>query len=187
MNKALRVSLVAILTLVFFGTSSAQKVKLAHVNTMELMQQLIVKDSVEKQLERLQREMQMDLQKKQMELNKSYQEYLGAKDTLSKIMLKMREEALREQQQQLEVLPQQYEQAFQSTQNELIEPIRIKVEAAIEKVSKAGEYTYVFDSSALLYSGGGLDITDLVRTELGLPKPDPNAPKPTSNLLVPGQ
>lgn len=183
----LRICLVGIFTIVSLS-SYGQKAKLAHVNTLELMQQMVVRDSVEIQLERLQREMRLDLQKKQMELNKSYQDYLGAKDTLSKTMLKMREEALREQQQQIEiVLPQQYEQALQATQGELMEPIRTKVETAIKKVSEAGGYVYVFDGSALLYAGGGIDITDQVRTELGLPKLDPNNPLPSSDLLSPGQ
>ena len=187
MKKITRICLFGMLAFVSLN-ALGQKAKLAHVNTLELMQQMIVRDSVEIQLERLQREMRMDLQKKQMELNKSYQDYLGAKDTLSKTMLKMREEALREQQQQIEmVLPQQYEQALQATQGELMEPIRTKVEAAIKKVSLAGGYMYVFDGSALLYTEGGIDITDLVRTELGLPKLDPNNPLPSSNLLTPGQ
>lgn len=154
-----------------FSSADAQTLKLAHVNTVELMQQLIVKDSVEIKLEQLQKEMQLDLQKKQQELNNNYQEYLIQKDSLSKIMVKMREESLREQQQQLEVLPQQYDQAFQAQQAEFMQPIRAKLEVAIQDISKAEGYTYVFDASGLLYNKGGIDITEKVRTNLGLPKP----------------
>ena len=174
MKNTVKILSVFILT-VLVQTSFAQKIKLGHVNTTEIMQQIIERDSVEKQLEQLQAEMQKDLQKKQQTLNKNYQDYLGQKDSLSKIMVKMREEALRDQQQQLEVLPQQYEQAFQSTQNELIQPIKAKVDAAISKVSKANAFTYVFDTTTVLFTEGGIDITELVRTELALPKPTPAA------------
>jgi outer membrane protein len=150
--------------------ANAQEVKLAHVNTVSLMQQLIVKDSIEYQLEQLQKEMQLDLQKKQQELNANYQEYLAQKDSLSKIMVKMREESLREQQQQLEVLPQQYDQAFQAQQAEFMQPIRAQLEVAIQAIAKEEKYTYVFDASGLLYNKGGIDITDKVRSKLNLAK-----------------
>lgn len=168
---SLKVLISGAIFLASFNSADAQKIKLAHVNTVELMQQLIVKDSVEVQLERLQKEMQMDLQKKQQELNKNYQDYLTQKDSLSKIMVKMREESLREQQQQLEVLPQQYDQAFQATQGELMQPIRAKLESAIKAVSKKNGYTYVFDASTLLFSDGGEDITEIIRQNLNLEKP----------------
>lgn len=168
-------SIKRVVGIVFFTlliqTSFAQKMKLGHVNTTDLMQQLIEKDSIEQQLEELQEEMQKDIQKKQATLNKNYQEYLAQKDSMSKTMVKMKEEALRDQQQQLELLPQQYEQAFQNTQNELILPLKTKIETAIKKVSAANQFTYVFDTAAVLFTEGGVDITDLVRTELGLPKP----------------
>lgn len=187
MKNTIKIIIASLTLLIFTETATAQKIKLAHVNTAELMQQLIAKDSVEIKLERIQKEMQKDIQKKQAALQKNYQEYLAVKDSLSKIMVKMREESLREQQQQLEVLPQQYDQAFQSEQEELIYPIRIKLEEAIKKVSEAGAYTYVFDASTLLFSAGGIDITESVRQELGLPKFDGNAKNTASPFLNQGQ
>lgn len=179
---------VAVAALVLATTLTAaagESLKIGHVNTVILMQQLIVKDSVEFQLENLQREMQSDLQKKQAELNQSYQEYLVQKDSLSKIMVGMREESLRKQQQELEVLPAQYEQAFQATQAELMQPIRIKLEGAIKKLAAEGNYTYILDSASLLYAQGE-DLTEKVRTKLGLPKPDP-ALLNKANSAVPGR
>ncbi|MFT6716734.1 MAG: outer membrane protein [Saprospiraceae bacterium] len=167
----LKLIITAIIILSSLNSTEAQNAKLAHVNTAELMQQLLVKDSVEIKLAQLQKEMQMDLQKKQQELNKDVQEYLVQKDSLSKIMVKMREESLREQQQQLEILPQQYDQAFQAQQLELMQPIRVKLQLAILAISDVEGYTYVFDATGLLYSKGGIDITEKVRTELGLVKP----------------
>ena len=50
---AFKLVLSAAILLATFNSSSAQDAKLAHVNTVELMQQLIVKDSIEIKLEQL--------------------------------------------------------------------------------------------------------------------------------------
>jgi len=168
---AFKLILTAVLLFTGFNSTNAQSVKLAHVNTAELMQQIVVKDSIEFKLEQLQKEMQMDIQKKQQNFARDVEEYRLQKDSLSKIMVRMTEERLREQQQQLEILPQQYDQAFQSQRAELIQPIQVKLEQAILAVSEGGGYTYVFDSSTLLYKKGGVDITEKVRAQLGLAKP----------------
>jgi outer membrane protein len=168
---AFKIVLTGVILLAGFNSADAQSAKLAHVNTAELMQQIIVKDSIEFKLEQLQKEMQMDIQKKQLDFKKNYDEYILQKDSLSKILVRMTEERLREQQQQLEVLPQQYDQAFQAQQAEYMQPIRTKLELAIQAISATEGFTYVFDSSTLLYKKGGVDITEKIRTKLGLPKP----------------
>lgn len=171
MKKTVKGILALIIVIISTQNVNAQKTKLGHVNTTELMQQLYVKDSIEQQLTSIQQYMQADIQKKQQELQASYQKFMAEKDTLPEYMVKMREESLAAQQQQLQTLPQEYDQRFQAAQQELVEPLRTKVQKAITKVSKTQAFTYVFDSAALLYSGGGTDITELVRVELGLPKP----------------
>ncbi len=182
MKKSIITLFSTIILLVVSTNIQAQKIKLAHVNTAEIMQQLIAKDSIEIKLAQIQKEMQLDLQKRQAKLNQDYQEYLGKKDSLSKIMLQMTEESLRKDQQQLEVLPQQYEQVFQDNQNQLVQPLKIKLEQAIQKISDEQAYTYVFDASTVLYSKGGTDISAEVRKELGLANPVANG-----SVLAPGK
>ena len=176
MKKSIITLLSTAFLIVLSSNIQAQKIKLAHVNTAEIMQQLIARDSVEIKLAQVQKEMQGDLQKRQAKLTADYQEYLGKKDSLSKIMLQMTEESLRKDQQQLEVLPQQYEQVFQDTQNKLLEPLKLQLEAAIQKISKTQAFTYVFDASTVLYSKGGTDISSTVRQELNLSAVSANAP-----------
>ena len=51
----------------------------------------------------------------------------------------------------------------------LLSPMIARVRAAIEAVGSEHGFTYIFDSSmgATLYNGGE-DVTDLVRTKLGM-------------------
>ena len=62
------------------------------------------------------------------------------------------------------------DQKLQEEQVSLFAPLQEKVKKAIEKVAIANGYTYVLDSSTLLYVDkvNGNDFTDLVKKELGI-------------------
>ena len=53
---------------------------------------------------------------------------------------------------------------------ELYQPILAKAEVAVQAVAKAEGFAYVFDTAnqALVYFDGGIDITPLVKTKLGI-------------------
>ena len=55
-------------------------------------------------------------------------------------------------------------------EQDLFNPLVISVQGAINTVGEEHQFTYIFDSStgATVYTGGGTDVTDLVRTKLGL-------------------
>ena len=56
-------------------------------------------------------------------------------------------------------------------QEELQNPIREKILAAIKSVSEENGFTYIFDTNALLFkSASATDITDLVLKKLGVTK-----------------
>lgn len=57
---------------------------------------------------------------------------------------------------------------FVQKQNELLEPILLKLQTVIEKIAVENNYTVIFDAAAgsLLYAKPSLDITDLVIDEM---------------------
>lgn len=57
---------------------------------------------------------------------------------------------------------------FVQKQNELLEPILIKLQTVIEKVAVENNYTMIFDAAAggLLYAKPNMDITDMVIDEM---------------------
>ena len=79
-------------------------------------------------------------------------------------------------QKQIQQLQERFESFSQTSQIEiqqlqqsLVTPIHQKLQNAIKEVSDENGYTYVFDSSALLYvNPSALDANKLVKTKLGI-------------------
>jgi outer membrane protein len=63
------------------------------------------------------------------------------------------------------------QQALQSKQQEFLEPIYRKVDAAIKAVAKESGYAYVFNSEALLVMPPGDDLLPLVAKKLNVKVP----------------
>ena len=84
-------------------------------------------------------------------------------------------EALQKQKDnELQGLNQKIQQAYQDGQqelqkksNELMQPIVAKVRAAIDAVGKAGNYTYIFEEGAAIYTGSNVvDVTKEVQSKI---------------------
>ncbi len=75
--------------------------------------------------------------------------------------LKLEEEALNK-------FDQESQQKVMDKSEELLKPIRDKVQKAIDDVAKEGGYQYVFDASMgfILYADASTDISELVKTKL---------------------
>ena len=67
---------------------------------------------------------------------------------------------------------QQFEQTaptlIQNQQQELLGKILEKVQNAAQAVGSENGFIYIFDTSVLLYNGGGEDVTPLVKKKLGI-------------------
>jgi outer membrane protein len=103
----------------------------------------------------------------QDEFQKNYEAYEKAKSTLSAADQQTREAELQEQYTKIQNAAQQNQQELQKLQQEKMQPIQQKVMTAIQNVGKAGQYTYIFESSAPLYAGAGSkDVTAEVKAEI---------------------
>ena len=71
----------------------------------------------------------------------------------------------------LEEMPGSFEKDLLKVKEDLYAPIRIKMQAAVDKVSENYQYDYIFDSSygTIIYSKNKTDnIMDYVKSELGI-------------------
>ena len=129
--------------------------KIATVNSQELITAMPEMKAAQ---ERLQEEY-----KKKLEL------YLKDKDTLSEALLKSREQELADLQSRIQRSYQAMQQDMEKQQSTLMTPIQQKLVEAIKKVGDAGGYTYVMETSMILYAGASaIDITAEVKKQLGL-------------------
>lgn len=153
-------------------SSHAQKeLKFGHINTQELMNLMPETDSAKMKLQRETKHLEEELDQMQVELNKKYNDYLANRESLSKLVRDTKEAELQEMQQRLQNFQMSAENELQNLRTELFKPIYDKVNKAIEKVGKANNFTYIFDSSVgavLYYSEQSIDIMPLLKKELGL-------------------
>ena len=72
------------------------------------------------------------------------------------------------------------QQAMQTKQQELLEPIYVKVDNAIKAVAKENGYAYVFNREALLVMPPADDLLQLVAKKLNLKVPPANTGAPSA-------
>ena len=114
---------------------------------------------IQKQVEGKQAEIQafvMDIQKKQE---------LGV---LTPLQLKEAEAKLQKMQEDYQKFLNESEQKLMDKENELVKPVFEEFNAAVKAVCKENKYAYVIDSTFIMYSDGGIDITAKVKEKLGL-------------------
>ena len=155
---------------VMSAASFAQKMKFGYVNTNDIFLTMPERDTVEMRIREDEEYFRTTLEKMKTEYMTAAQALETKKATLSPSQLEMEAGMLQSKEQEFAQFSQAADAKLQEEQVTLFEPLQKKVKAAIEKVAKANLYTYVVDSSTLLYvdTTSGTDITDLVKKELGI-------------------
>ncbi|MEW5846719.1 MAG: OmpH family outer membrane protein [Bacteroidota bacterium] len=172
MRKIFALAIVAALTLGFSGVK-AQNYKFGHINSQELLKAMPDRDSAEAKIKKYAESLQEQVEQLQVEFNKKYQDYLQKRNTFTDAIREMKEKELTDMQQRAQEYQQVAEQDYQRFQSETLKPVIDKADAAIKKVAKANGFTYIFDTSSgvlLYFSEQSIDITPLVKKELGITK-----------------
>ena len=153
------------------NTLSAQ-IKFGHVNTSEIIQSMPDYTKAQEDVNKLQEQYEADLKNMQEELQKKEIEYnkLPA-DTPDNIKQKKEKELL-DMQERLNQTYQDSQQALQKAATEKMQAISNRVLDAVNQVGKEQGYIYIVDTKnkSILYYSTVLstDVTVLVKTKLGL-------------------
>ena len=146
---------------------AVQAQKFGHIDTQVLLGALVNNSDFEskyqaKELEwqSLVTEMETNLQNLQMELE-------DPNANLPDVIRQNKERDFQTQVQNYQSLLQSAEQDLQSYQIELLQPLETQLIEAVNSVGEEHGYTYIFTAGTIIYSGGE-DVTDLVKTKLGL-------------------
>jgi len=170
--KSLKIilSLIAFLAL----TLEVDAQKFGYLDSNALLTELNEVKQANAELEALQKQMQSKGQQMLQDLQTKYNE-VGRKEQQGEISPKQLEDEvtkLRAEEQEIAKFEQEMQQKIFDKQNQLLEPILAKVNAAIKAVAEEQGYTYIFDRSAgtgvLLYADESSDISSSVRTKLGM-------------------
>ena len=157
---------ILIIALMYTALSASAQMKLAHVNSQELLDTMPSRLDALVQLKKFEQDGYKELAEIQKDLEASYKKYEQNKITWSPVILKIEEEKIMKKQQGLEDRQTALQQEMQIYQQELNKPILERVQMAVEIVSDRKKINYVLDESNTLYFKGGMDITAEVLIEL---------------------
>ena len=165
--------LLATLLLVSFSMfAQTEPPKYGHMNLGNLLDGMPQTSAAEAQLRVLadslnQKDslMKMEFQTNYLKLKKEYDE--GA---LTPVQTQQRQAELEKQRQTIQTYEENAQKTLDAKRAELLQPILTKVNEAIAKVAKANGFALVFDvgSGAMLFASETIDVTPLVKKELGL-------------------
>lgn len=150
--------------------SAQQKpLKLAHINTQELMTSMPEYDSATVKMQKLQKQLELDLEALQTELAKKFEEYAQNSKNWTDLVRSSHERDIQTMQQNVEVARQSAQEEFGRKQEEFFQPVREKALKTISEVAQAENITYVIEAQGLLYHApDSKDILPQVREKLGI-------------------
>ncbi len=177
MKVLTRLSIVAIILITAFGTTSAQKFKFGHTNSQSIIESMpetkVAKDELtaltDKHKKRFE-EMQLEYQKKYTEIVENSQLADGSLEKWDELTMEDKQRELMGLQERLQSFEQSATDKINQRQVELFTPISEKLQKAIKDVAIEGGYTYIFDETTLLYfsTEQSIDVTAEIKKKLGL-------------------
>ena len=170
MKKLFRVMFLGVALFVMSGMAQAQ-VKIAHVNTAEILDAMPDKAKAEKDLEKYYGELQSQLQTMAQEYQTKMQDYEANQATMSNLVKQSKEKEIIDIQNRIQQFQANAETEFENKRAELLKPILDKIQTAINAVGKEKGYTYMLDlatGAAVYVSDDAVDATKDVKAKLGL-------------------
>lgn len=163
-------SIIFLCTFLSFSTNVQAQQKIAHINSDELIALMPEYKQAKSEVETYSKVLQKELDDQQAAIQKYLQEVsekinLGQ---MSPLEQKDAEAKLTKMKADLQTAAGKADQKLLDKEQKLTKPLYDKFNAALEKVAKANGYAYIFDLKMAMYTGGGIDATSLVKTELGL-------------------
>jgi len=147
----------------------AQEVKIAYVNTQEIIPLIPEFIAMGKQIDDLNLEFENELKSMNEEYTNKYQAFVQQQDSLTENIRLRRMQEIQDLQQRMDQLYQVAQQTVSQKQEELFRPIQEKMMKAINDVGSENKYTCILNAGNLLYTGDtSIDATPLVKRKLGL-------------------
>ena len=143
--------------------------KFGHLDAQEILLTLPERADAQAQIEATAAEYEGELARMQSELETKFGEYQTKAATWPDAIRQQKEVELQRLDQGLQEFGMTVQNDLAQMEQRLLAPMSERVRVAIEAVGKEQGYTYIFDASTgvTLYNGGD-DVTELVKTKLGM-------------------
>ena len=147
--------------------------KIGHVNIAELIGAMPENDSARIKLQKETEDLNKVLEDMQVAYNNMLDKYSKESANLSEAVKKTKESEIIDQQKRINEFRTNANNQIERRNQELFNPIYVKLNSAIEKVANSKDLTYVLDmskGSVAFASKNSLDLNPLIMTELGIKK-----------------
>ena len=162
---------ILLLSLTFLiSISSFSQNKFGYIDSQELLLLMPERKTAEEEVQTFAKSLESQLQAMTAEYQQSVQEYQANEATYTDLVKQDKVTEITGLEQRIQSFQQNAQQALQSKEQELLEPILQKARQAIEDVASEGDYTYIFDKSvgSILYVKESENIIDQVKKKLKL-------------------
>ena len=165
MKKILIFTIIAL-----FSINSYSQNKFGYIDSQELLLLMPERKTAEEEVQTFAKSLESQLQAMTAEYQQSVQEYQANEATYTDLVKQDKVTEITGLEQRIQSFQQNAQQALQSKEQELLEPILQKARKAIEDVASEGDYTYIFDKSvgSILYVKESENILDKVKKKLKL-------------------
>ena len=171
MNKIFKVFFLVAAFFALNTVASAQTVKIAHVNTNDVMNAMPDKAKAEKNLEKYYNELQEQLKGMYTGYQNKLQDYQSNAETMSNLVKQSKEKELVDLESRITAFQSNAETEFANKRDELLAPLLEKIQNAINAVGKEKGYTYIIDlatGTAVYVGTDAVDVTKDVKNKLGI-------------------
>ena len=144
--------------------------KFGYLNSNELLAMMPESQSMQEELQTYAKGLESQLTAMQAEYEKKVVEYQQNETSYTDIIKQDKIREIEGIQQRVVEFQKNAQQSLSEKEAELFTPIREKAMAAIDKVAREGNYTFIFDSGAgsFLYAAESENVLNLVKSKLGL-------------------
>jgi len=147
----------------------AQELKIAIVNTNEILTTLPDYTDVENEMAKMNQQYQQEYKAMDERFTRMYSDYMSQVDSLAENIKVMRMQEIQEFQARMENFVPIAQEEMQKKERALMTPIQEKIQKAITSVGEENGYTFIINQQVLLYKGNNaIDATNLVKAKLGI-------------------
>lgn len=168
--KINKLIIAALLVASSFASLTAQK--FGYVNVQEIFMALPETKEANSEIETFTNQIQKRAEQMVTALQKKYQDIQRKQESgeISPKQLEIEAQSLKEEEAEIQKFELTSQQQILKKQEDLIAPIRDKIQTAINAVASENGYTYIFDNSSgvILFADQSTDVGALVKAKLNI-------------------
>jgi len=162
--------LTVVLSALIITTAVAQEMKFGHINSSELLQLMPESKQIQVELEAFAKQLENQNAAMATEYQGKIAEYQTNEQVWGDLVKETKLKEISDLEQRIGEFQQSAQQSLAQKEQQLFQPVLDKAQKAIDEVSKANGFGYVFDSStgAIVHYPEGADMLPLVKKHLGI-------------------